>query len=174
MSYSIISDVSGSPLARVVRRIADGAVVPIDADSVDSAAYRQWLADGNVPTPLATPTLAEAKIKKLAALAERRWRAETVGTMASGMNLPTDEKTQAKLTAAVVASVLDNDYAVNWKLADGNFVLLDHATLVAVAQGVRAHVQSCFDREAQLVTAIGAASDVAALAAIEIETGWPV
>ncbi len=119
------------------------------------------------------PTLAEAKCERLAALGERRWRAETAGTSVSGMRLPTDETTQAKLTAAVVACVLDNDYAVNWKLADGSFRQFDHATLIAVAQGVHAHVQSCFDREAQLVSAIDAAPDNAALAAVDIETGWP-
>ena len=60
--------------------------------------------------------------------------------------------------------MLDNNYAVNWKLSDGSFASFDHATLIAVAQGVRAHVQGCFDREATLVAAIDAASDIGALA----------
>jgi hypothetical protein len=51
--------------------------------------------------------------------------------------------------------------------------MLDHATLIAVAQAVRALVQSCFDREATLSAAISAAADAAALAAIDIEIGWP-
>ena len=174
MAYSIICDLAGAPLTSTVRRDADGAFVPTDAETTHSLAYREWLSVGNAPTPLPALTLAEAKSKKLAALGERRWRAETAGTLVNGMTLPTDEKTQSKLTAAVVACVLDNDYAVNWKLADGSFRLFDHATLIAVAQGVRAHVQSCFDREAQLVSAIDGASDSAALAAVDIETGWPV
>ncbi|TDX65647.1 uncharacterized protein DUF4376 [Methylosinus sp. sav-2] len=173
MAYSIICDFAGEPLPDIVRRDADGALVPTDAQTSDSLAYRDWLGVGNAPTPLPIPTLAEAKRNRLAALAERRWRAEIAGASVNGLSLPTDEKTQAKLTAAVVASVLDNNYAVNWKLADGAFVAFDHATLIAVAQGVRTHVQSCFDREAQLVAAIVAAQDSAALEAIDIESAWP-
>ncbi|HEY8064643.1 MAG TPA: DUF4376 domain-containing protein [Methylosinus sp.] len=167
MGYSALKE-------NLVRRDIDGAVIPIESGSADGLAYREWLAAGNSPTPLPAPTLGQAKSAKLAALAERRWRAETAGAVVDGMRLPTDEKTQAKLTAAVVASVLDNNYAVNWKLADGSFASFDHATLIAVAQGVRAHVQGCFDREATLVAAIDAASEIGALAAIDIETGWPV
>lgn len=173
MTYSIIADLAGSPLAHVIRRDADSAVVPVDADTADSLAYRDWLAAGNTPAPLPTPTLVALKAAKLAALADRRWRAETAGTIVNGMSLPTDEKTQAKLTAAVVASVLDNAYSVNWKLSDGSFILLDHAALITAAQGVRAHVQGCFDREATLAGEIAAAADAAALAAIDIDAGWP-
>ncbi|WP_018264309.1 DUF4376 domain-containing protein [Methylosinus sp. LW4] len=173
MAYSIICDLSGEPLPDLVRRDADGASVPIDAPTADSLAYREWLGAGNAPTPPPVPTLAEIRSKRLAAVAARRWRAETAGTSVNGMRIFTDETTQAKLTAAVVASVLNNNYAVNWKLADGGFVMLDHAALIAVAQGVRAHVQSCFDREAQLVAAILAAQDSAALASIDIDSAWP-
>lgn len=173
MGYSIATDIFGAAQAAVVRRDIDGALVPIDADTADSRAYREWAAAGNVPTPLPAPPLAEAKGAKLAALADRRWRAETAGAIVNGMGFPTDEKTQAKLTAAVVASVLDNNFAVTWKLADASFVTLDHAALIAVSQAVRAHVQGSFDREALLATAINAAADVATLDAIDIESGWP-
>jgi hypothetical protein len=167
MTYSIIVDQSA------VRRDADGAIIPADPQNRDWQEYQSWLAAGHAPTPLPTPTLAEAKAARLAALADRRWRAETAGVVVNGARLPTDLATQGKLTAAVVASVLDNSYSVRWKLADGSFTLFDHATLVAAAQGVRAHVQACFDREAQLVALIDAAKDEAALAAIDIESGWP-
>jgi hypothetical protein len=89
------------------------------------------------------------------------------------MSFSTDETAQAKLTAAVVASVLDNAYQLQWKLADGSFALLDHAALIAAAQGVRTHVQACFDSEAALVQQIVAAADRDALAAVDIESGWP-
>ncbi|MBG0809842.1 DUF4376 domain-containing protein [Methylosinus sp. H3A] len=173
MTYSTIADLSGLPFARVVRRDADGALVPVDSETADSRAYRDWLAAGHAPTPLPAPTLAALKAAKFAALADRRWRAETAGVTVGGLSIPSDAATQSKLTAAVVAGVLDNNYAVTWKLANGTFQLLDHATLIAVAQAVRAHVQGCFDHEATLTAAITAAADAAALAAIDIETGWP-
>ncbi|WP_159728409.1 DUF4376 domain-containing protein [Methylosinus sp. Ce-a6] len=167
MSYSLLA---GSDC---IRRDADGALIPADPGNRDYRDYLAWVAAGNAPTPVPTATLAALKAAKRAALAERRWRAETAGTIVNGMSMPSDEKTQGKLTAAVVASVLDDAYAVNWKLADGSFALLDHAALIAVAQAVRAHVQSCFDREAQLAAEIDAAADAMALAAIDIESGWP-
>ena len=166
MSYTVLA---GSDC---IRRDADGAIIPPDRGNRDYEAYLAWLAAGNAPTPLPAPTLAELKAERRAALAERRRRAETAGTRVNGMSMSTDEKTQGKLTAAVVASVLDNAYAVNWKLADGSFALFDHAALIAAAQGVRAHVQNCFDREAQLAAAIDAAVDATALASIDIDAGW--
>lgn len=156
-----------------MRRDADGAIIPADENNRDYQEFLAWRAAGNTPTPLPTPTLAEVKAAKLAKLAERRWRAETAGVTVNGLSIPSDAASQSKLTAAVVACVLDNAYSVNWKLADGTFQMLDHATLIAVAQAVRAHVQSCFDREAMLAGEIAAAADAAALAAIDIETGWP-
>lgn len=118
------------------------------------------------------PAFAAAKERKLSALAERRRLAEARGTNVAGLMLATDAASQAKLTAAVVACVLDNAYSVRWKLADGSFTLLDHASLIAAAQGVRAHVQACFDREATLAAEIAAALDDATLTAIDIESGW--
>lgn len=174
MTYSIACDFSGLPMMNAVRRDSDGALVPIDADTADSLIYRNWLSAGNSPTPLPKPTLDELKTKKRAALANRRWQAETAGTIVNGLSFQTDEKTQAKLTSAVVAGVLDNAYSVNWKLSDGSFILLDHAALIAAAQGVRVHVQSCFDHEQTLVSTIVAASDETTLAAIDIEADWPI
>ncbi|WP_159730191.1 DUF4376 domain-containing protein [Methylosinus sp. Ce-a6] len=167
MSYSLLA---GSDC---VRRDADGALIPPDPGNRDYRAFLSWVAVGNAATLPEKPTLAELKAERRAALVERRRRAETAGTRVNGMSMSTDEKTQAKLTAAVVASVLDNAYAVNWKLADGSFALFDHAALIAAAQGVRAHVQNCFDREAQLAAAIDAAVDATALASIDIDAGWP-
>ncbi|PWB80504.1 MAG: hypothetical protein C3F11_17795 [Methylocystaceae bacterium] len=168
MAYSLLPN-----NARGVVREADGANIPQDPGNADWRVYLEWVAAGNAPAQPSAPTFEELRAEKLAALAERRRRAEASGTSVDGMRLPTDEKMQSKLTAAVVASVLDNAYSVQWKLADGSFVRFDHALLIAVAQTVRAHVQSCFDREAALSAQIRAAADVAAMAAIDIEAGWP-
>jgi len=117
--------------------------------------------------------MADAKAARKAALADRRWRAETGGATVAGMEIPTDAATQAKLTAAAVAALIDPAYSVNWKVATGDFVALDHDQVIALAQGARAHVQGCFDREAALAAQIDAAATPEALAAIDIEAGWP-
>ena len=80
-----------------------------------------------------------------------------------GMGFPTDEASQAKLTAAVVASVLDNEYAVRWKLVRRLLRVLDHATLIAAAQGVRAHVQAASIARRRSSQDIDAAADIDAL-----------
>lgn len=168
-----------SRLAATIVEVVDGAAEePIYHVAYAEGGAGWWPQSSLFPTEddrcaAEAPALAAEKARRLAALAERRRRAETSGATVGGMSFSTDETAQAKLTAAVVASVLDNAYQLQWKLADGSFALLDHAALIAAAQGVRAHVQACFDREAALVQQIAAAADRDALAAVDIESGWP-
>jgi hypothetical protein len=119
------------------------------------------------------PPLAELKSRKLSALAARRWRAETGGISVNGSPVATDERSQAKFVGACLAATLDANYSVQWKLADGGFTTLDHDQIIAIAQAVRAHVQACFDHEATFAGAVQAAPDEQALAAIDVEAGWP-
>jgi hypothetical protein len=123
-----------------------------------------------VPEP---PTLAEVKTKRKADLAMRRYRAEVAGTMVDTISVQTDRASQPKLTGAAVAAMLDPNYTVVWKCADGTFRSFNHDQILAVAQAARAHVQACFNHEADVVDLIDAAADSAAVAAIDIETGWP-
>lgn len=51
-----------------------------------------------------------------------------------------------------------------WKTASGEFVTLTAPQIIALALAVRAHVQACFDREADLAAQIRAAADPAAVA----------
>jgi hypothetical protein len=58
-------------------------------------------------------------------------------------------------------------------MADGTFVPLDAQAITAVAMAVRAHVQACFDKEAELKAQIEAATTAEELAALALNTGWP-
>ena len=51
MSYQLLS------FPNVVKRLADGAFVPVNADTADSLAYQEWLAAGNTPEPVASVTV---------------------------------------------------------------------------------------------------------------------
>jgi len=110
------------------------------------------------------------------AVAARRWAAEVGGCTADGMVLHTDRDSQAKLTGAALEADLSaregRPYAVRWLMPEG-FVELDGPTVIALARAVRAHVQRCFDRQAELCAAIAAAATVGDLAAIAIDAGWP-
>ncbi len=40
-----------------VKRLYDGAFIPINPDNTDYQLYSQWLADGNIPLPAEAPIL---------------------------------------------------------------------------------------------------------------------
>lgn len=109
---------------------------------------------------------AEAKAEAKAAVAARRYDAEIAGTTVHGLPVQTDRASQALVTGAALAASLDPDYTVKWKTAAG-FVDLSAAQIIGIAQAIRAHVQACFDREAELGTAIDAGEPY------DITTGWP-
>lgn len=101
-------------------------------------------------------------------IADRRWQAEVAGITVNGMAVATDRDSQALITGAALAAMRDPAYVCRWKTATG-FVELNAEQLTAVADTVRAHVQACFDREAELLEALAEGT----LTPEMIETGWP-
>lgn len=120
----------------------------------------------------AAEILANAKADRLAALAARRFAAETGGVTVAGMPVETGRATQAILTGARILAKENSAYAVDWKTAAG-FVTLDAAAIIAAADAVAAHVQACFSNEKAIAAEIAAAADAAAVAAVDIDAGWP-
>lgn len=117
------------------------------------------------------PTLDELKTQKKAEIAAARYASETAGTSLNGVQIDTGRDSQALITGAALAAVIDDNYSLNWKTESG-FIHLSAPEIIAVAQGVRAHVQSCFDREGELVAQVDAAQTAEELDAIAIT--WPV
>lgn len=123
----------------------------------DDGKYR-WRLDGSgqiVENDL-TPTLDELKAAKRAEIAAARYAAEISGITLDGVEIRTDRESQALITGAALAAMQDENYILKWKAVSG-FVELGAEQVMSVAQAVRQHVQSCFDREAELQTAIEAA-----------------
>jgi hypothetical protein len=110
-----------------------------------------------------------AKRAKLGEIAAARYEAEVGGITVSSMTIKTDRESQALITGAALAATLDNTYTCRWKTEQG-FVTLNAATVISVAQAVRAHVQACFDREAELAATIEAATTVEEVQAVEYGT----
>lgn len=131
------------------------------------------LENGSWVVRAALPTLEELRARKLAELAGLRWEKETGGTVFNGMPVATDAVSQTKYIGAVVGAQIDPDAVINWKMADGTFVTLDAQAITAVAMAVRAHVQACFDNEAELKAQIEAATTADQISAVNIGTGWP-
>ncbi len=120
----------------------------------------------------ATRDLAEARSAKLSALAAYRYDREVGGTLVGGVEVRTDRESQALLTGAAVAAMLNSEYEIAWKAVAG-WVTLDAASIIGLASAVRAHAQSCFDRERKLTQEIEAAMTVEELQAVDLTIGWP-
>ncbi len=101
-------------------------------------------------------------------IADRRWRAEVAGIDIGGMRIDTGRDSQALITGATVQAMLDPSYALRWKTPDG-FVDLTAEQIIGVATAARAHVQACFNREAELLDALEAGTFTPEM----LEQGWP-
>ena len=120
---------------------------------------------GNSPTIV--PSFAELQTAKRAEIAAARYEREIAGVEVNGILLDTGRDSQALITGVALAAMLDENYSLNWKTTSG-FIHLTAPEIIAVAQAVRAHVQSCFDREGELVALVDAAQTAEELDAIEI------
>ena len=100
--------------------------------------------------------LEAARERKRGEIAAARFEAETAGIDVNGFAVRTDRESQALITGAALQAIVDYDYECRWKTSEG-FVHLSSEQIKYIAQLVRSHVQSCFDREAELLPLIEAA-----------------
>lgn len=144
-----------------------------DAKDVYAEVMAIWGETPTVPDePLPPePTFDELKAQKKQEIAAARYAAETSGTTVNGVLIDTGRDSQALITGAALAAMLDEAYSLNWKTENG-FIHLTAPEIIAVAQAVRAHVQACFDREGELVALVDAAEMKEDLD--EIIISWPV
>ena len=110
-------------------------------------------------------TLDEAKSAKKSEIAAARYAAEIAGVTVGGATVRTDRESQSLITGAALKALQDAEYVCSWK-TDAGFVELSAPQILAIADAVRAHVQSCFDHEADLVALIDAAETVEDLEAV--------
>jgi len=110
---------------------------------------------------------ANVTVQERKRIKERRDKAISAGTTINGVSVATDDLSQQRITGAALAATVDNTTTIKWKLPDDTFITLDANQIIGIAQGVRAHVQACFDREAELLAALEAGE------AYDIDTGWP-
>ncbi|WEJ72834.1 DUF4376 domain-containing protein [Pseudomonas sp. PSE14] len=101
-------------------------------------------------------------------IAVRRYQAETAGLKVGGLAISTDRESQGLVTGAAVASMLSPDYVCQWKTEAG-FVDLDAKQILSIASAIRAHVQVCFDREAELLAHL----ENGTFAQTMLNEGWP-
>lgn len=102
------------------------------------------------------------------AIASRRYEAEIRGINIDGLEVNTDDRSKLLINGAALEATIDPEYKMKWKTPVG-FVELTGQQVIFIARAVRAHVQSCFDREAELISYLEAGT----LTNEMLEEGWP-
>lgn len=111
---------------------------------------------------------AQAHEDLLGKIAEVRFEHETAGIDLGGIKVATDRQSQSLVTSTAVSAMRNPNYTARWKAKTG-FVSLDAATVLAVADAVRDHVQACFSREDELIEAVKAGTFEDRM----LDEGWP-
>jgi len=62
--YQLISD-------NLVKRLSDGATIPLPANESEGRKYEAWLAEGNTPLPVPGPTAGQVRAERIAAIKGR-------------------------------------------------------------------------------------------------------
>lgn len=89
------------------------------------------------------------------AAAAKRWAVETGGVTVNGEVIDTSRESQAMITGAYNWSNANPSEPIKFKAASG-WIVIDNATMVAIADAVGAHVQACFATEAAVAAEIKA------------------
>lgn len=129
---------------------------------------KNWLTENiaSVAAYYVDTALVKQELKEL--VASVRYEKETGGMVFNGIPIDTTENSQAKITGAALQATIDNTVILYWKTVNGP-VPLDAASVIAVAQAVRVHIQDCFNREFEIIAAI----DNDTYDASMLTTGWP-
>ena len=173
MSYILWHEEWG-PLMRVdadrkTARLREGEMAIPCEEGADPGDRERWAREAE-EWKARVPTIEELREDKLDELAAARWAAEVGGVSLGGMTIRTDRESQALITGAALQAMMDPEYTCRWKAGEG-FVTLDARTILGAAMAVRAHVQACFDREAELASAVAAASTPEEVAAVRWTEG---
>jgi hypothetical protein len=146
----------------------------VDADEYGGGKGWRWTGTELLPPPGPVQTLEERRQAKLEAIRARRWIAEGSGTSVAGVPIRTDEGSQTKIAGAVALFDKDSSLqSIDFEALPNQWVALDAATMTAIGVAVGRHIQACFSRAKALADEVAAASDAAALDAINIDVGWP-
>lgn len=146
-----------------VIRLSDKLSISADPANADYAEHLAWLGEGNEPMPASVPVIDMAQV-----IAARRYEAEVGGIVLNGITIATDDRSKLLINGAALEAVIDPDYTMQWKAGDA-FVDLTGGQIIAIARSVRSHVQACFNRESELLSALDAGTFTNDM----LEQGWP-
>jgi len=90
--------------------------------------------------------------------AAKRYVVESGGIVFNAKAIATDRDSQARICATVSYLEQNPALSVEWKTADGGFLTLNRAGMLALADAVGLRVQACRAKEAEVAAAIDGAT----------------
>lgn len=135
-----------------IETIREAVVIGVEAfDDIDALAEHGILPISDVLRDY--PEASEALMAHLrAAIAAERWRRQVGGVEVAGRMVDTTAGSRSEISLR--RSAADRDPAnwnKIWKFADGSTGAIDAATIVAMDDAVTAHIDRCFEIEADLL-----------------------
>ncbi len=101
-------------------------------------------------------------------------RAARLGAFSyGGHTVPLDAATIANVTATVQGLTAAGSGTIAWELVDGVYLEWDLEDLEAFGAAAFVYVQACYATSKAITDEVMAAADSAALAAVDLNTGWP-
>jgi hypothetical protein len=103
-----------------------------------------------------------------------RYQVEVGGVVVANNKYATDRESQTKYVAVAVDVSQANveTWSIIWKTTDNQFVNLTAPQMLEVINGVRSHVQTCYDKEAEYYQLIDTAN-TEVLESTDFSAGWP-
>ena len=122
-------------------------------------------------------TLAIDRTTLRQSVAEARDRHEWAGCATPLGRMDTDPDSQRKIngsvTMALIAQSFGQPFTVDWTMEDNATIAHGAPEMIAAGVAVGQYVADCHAHALALKDLIDAATDMAALAAIDVEAGWP-
>ena len=104
------------------------------------------------------PTIDMLKARKKDEITNARYNEETNGYMYDNHRIATDDRSKSLLLACVVASQLAEDYSVEWKCEDGEYITLNKNRLLELSAGLTGWVEQLFAKEKRLLEEVNEAT----------------
>lgn len=136
--------------------------------------YLAWLAGGNNPEVLPVPArdLEAERTAKLAAVQAKKCAVRDGGFIVDAVRFDSDDTAQIAYMSLAMELMSNPSYTTSWKASGNLWVTMDAAGFAKVRTGIKAHIEACFAKQAQLDYLIQNAASVEELDAIDIEAGW--
>lgn len=121
--------------------------------------------------------LAAVKAARLTDINAERDRREEAGFPYRGKWIDSTPRSVQRITAAALAAqailASGQSYSVDWTCADNSTLPLDAHGVIGIPVALARHAAALHDHARSLKAAVEAADSEAALAAIDIQAGWP-